>query len=148
MQQSLMALMQTSGGMQEMYFEARGLYDDAERVITEQLEEAPESQMLLKRRVALEKSKGNIAGAIEALRKYVDIFQTDREAWEELGELYLQACITNYSALLLHSNDPYASYCTSNRSLGLMVFYIFCRFRCTHRRPHAMKRCSYRILPA
>ncbi len=78
--------------MQEMYFEARGLYDDAERVITEQLEEAPESQMLLKRQVALEKSKGNIAGAIELLRKYVDVFQTDREAWEELGELYLQAC--------------------------------------------------------
>lgn len=78
--------------MQEMYFEARGQYDEAERVITEQLEEAPESQMLLKRQVALEKSKGNTAAAIELLRKYVDVFQTDKEAWEELGELYLQAC--------------------------------------------------------
>lgn len=81
--------------MQEMYFEARGQYDDAERVTTEQLEEAPESQMLLKRQVALEKSKGNIAAAMELLRKYVDVFQTDREAWEELGELYLQACLTS-----------------------------------------------------
>ncbi len=41
--------------------------------------------------VALEKSQGNLGAAVEALRKYVDIFQTDCEAWEELGALYLQA---------------------------------------------------------
>jgi hypothetical protein len=41
--------------------------------------------------VALEKTQGNLGAAVEALRKYVDIFQTDCEAWEELGALYLQA---------------------------------------------------------
>ena len=41
--------------------------------------------------VALEKSQGNVGAAIEALRKYVDVFQTDRDAWEELGALYVQA---------------------------------------------------------
>ncbi len=41
--------------------------------------------------MALEKSQGNLGAAVEALRKYVDVFQTDREAWEELGSLYLQA---------------------------------------------------------
>ena len=75
---------------QEMYLEARGTYQQAEALILEELEQAPESQMLLKRQVALEKTKGNLAGAIEALRKYVETFQTDREAWEELGQLYLE----------------------------------------------------------
>ena len=70
--------------------EARGSYEQAEALILEQLEEAPESQMLLKRQVALEKTKGNLSGAIEMLRKYVETFQTDREAWEELGHLYLE----------------------------------------------------------
>ena len=79
--------------MQEMYLEARGSYQQAEALILEELEQAPESQMLLKRQVALEKTKGNLAGAIEALRKYVDTFQTDREAWEELGHLYLEVCV-------------------------------------------------------
>ena len=70
--------------------EARGSYEQAEVLILEQLEEAPESQMLLKRQVALEKTKGNLSGAIEMLRKYVETFQTDKEAWEELGHLYLE----------------------------------------------------------
>lgn len=76
--------------LQEMYLEARGSYEQAEALIQEELQRAPESQMLLKRQVALEKTKGNLAGAIETLRKYVDIFQTDKEAWEELGQLYLE----------------------------------------------------------
>jgi Flp pilus assembly protein TadD len=73
-----------------MYLEARGTYQQAEALILEELEQAPDSQMLSKRQVALEKTKGNLAGAIEVLRKYVETFQTDREAWEELGQLYLE----------------------------------------------------------
>lgn len=76
--------------MQEMYLEARCNYQQAEALILEELEQAPESQMLLKRQVALEKTKGNLAGAIEKLRMYVETFQTDKEAWEELGYLYLE----------------------------------------------------------
>lgn len=94
--------------MQEMYYEARGQYDQAERLLTEQLADTPESQMLVKRQVALEKTKGNIAGAIETLRKYVDIFQTDREAWEELGELYLQAWLPLTSLHILLAPSLYA----------------------------------------
>ena len=86
--------------MQEMYLEARGSYQQAEALILEELEQAPDSQMLLKRQVALEKTKGNLAGAIEALRKYVDTFQTDREAWEELGHLYLEVCASQKPARL------------------------------------------------
>jgi hypothetical protein len=40
--------------------------------------------------VALEKSRGNFTAAADALRKYLDTWSNDREAWEELGELYLQ----------------------------------------------------------
>jgi tetratricopeptide (TPR) repeat protein len=75
-----------------MYFEAKGSYQEAEDILKKELAERPESQLLLKRKVALEKTQDNLAGAIDALRKYIDIFQTDREAWEELGDLYLQAC--------------------------------------------------------
>ena len=42
--------------------------------------------------VAMEKTKGNLSKAIELLRAYVDTFMMDREAWEELAELYLQVC--------------------------------------------------------
>jgi hypothetical protein len=40
--------------------------------------------------VAVEKSRGNTAGAIDTLRKYLDTYQNDNEAWEELAELYLE----------------------------------------------------------
>ena len=53
--------------------------------------------------MALEKSQGNVGAAIEALRKYVDVFQTDRDAWEELGALYVQArpaCFGSTTGLL------------------------------------------------
>jgi hypothetical protein len=40
--------------------------------------------------VAVEKTRGNTAGAIEALRRYLDAYQNDREGWEELAELYLE----------------------------------------------------------
>lgn len=46
--------------------------------------------MYCRTQVALEKSKGNLSGAIELLRRYVDVYMLDREAWEELGELYLE----------------------------------------------------------
>lgn len=37
--------------VQEMYFEARGHYEDADNVVKRQLEERPDSQMMLKRQV-------------------------------------------------------------------------------------------------
>ena len=55
--------------------------------------------------VAVERSKGNLSGAIELLRKYVDIYMLDKVAWEELGELYLEVstlsatCMCKYTAL-------------------------------------------------
>ena len=40
--------------------------------------------------VAVEKAKGNLPGAIDLLRSYLNVYQTDVGAWEELADLYLQ----------------------------------------------------------
>lgn len=40
--------------------------------------------------MSLERSRGNLSGAIEALRKYLDVMANDKEGWEELAELYLE----------------------------------------------------------
>lgn len=40
----------------------------------------------------MERAKGNIAGAISLLQKYLDTNQMDKDAWEELADLYLQVC--------------------------------------------------------
>ena len=40
--------------------------------------------------MALEKTRGNLPGAAESLRNYLNVYSGDREAWEELAELYLE----------------------------------------------------------
>eukprot|EP00884_Botryococcus_braunii_P012080 jgi/Botrbrau1/20873/Bobra.0135s0008.1 len=99
----------------EMYFEARGHYDDAEGLLKRQLDERPDCQMMLKRQVALEKTRGDIPKAIELLRKYVDVFMTDTEAWAELADLYVQAQMYPqasfcYEEMLLHNPTNIALY--------------------------------------
>lgn len=73
------------------------------------------NEAILKREVAAEKSRGNLGGAIELLRKYVDVYMLDKAAWEELGELYLQASLYQqaahcYEELLLHVPSNIAYY--------------------------------------
>ena len=52
--------------------------------------------------VAVEKSKGNLSGAIELLRKYVDVYMLDKLAWEELGELYLEVSTVSSTCMCIH----------------------------------------------
>lgn len=70
--------------------------------------------------MALEKSQGNVGAAIEALRKYVDVFQTDRDAWEELGALYVQARlrIISWCQGLGHMAKAHASFRVITRRRG------------------------------
>lgn len=99
---------QRTARLVEMYFESKEQLDKAqETYISKGLEAAPDSQTLLKRQIALEKTRDNIPAAIDLLSKYLDIFMTDREAWEELGELYLQVQMYSqaahcYEELILH----------------------------------------------
>lgn len=80
--------------MQGMYFEATCDYDRAQEMYKDILAKKPTNEMAMKRLVALERSKGNVAGAIEQLRAYLDNFGNDGGAWEEMAELYLE--ILNY----------------------------------------------------
>lgn len=68
--------------------EAREDYKGAEAKYKEILEEDPNNESVRKRLVALEKSQGNLLGAIQELNKYLEVFMSDKEAWEELAELY------------------------------------------------------------
>lgn len=45
------------------------------------------------RQVAVERTRGNVPGAIEASRHYLEHFGNDKDAWEELAELYLEVCV-------------------------------------------------------
>ena len=60
----------------------------------------------------MEKTRGNTQGAIDALRKIVDIYSNDREAWEELAELYLELTMYKQAAfcfeelIMLMPNNP------------------------------------------
>jgi hypothetical protein len=40
--------------------------------------------------VALCKTRGKLNEAVEGLRSYLEHWSNDREAWEELGDLYLE----------------------------------------------------------
>lgn len=40
--------------------------------------------------IAMDRTRGNLAAAVEGLRRYLEVHAADREAWEELGELYLE----------------------------------------------------------
>ncbi|EFJ50259.1 hypothetical protein VOLCADRAFT_73964 [Volvox carteri f. nagariensis] len=80
--------------LQGMYYEAVGDYTHAEGIYRDLLGQDPANEMILKRMVALERSRGNVNAAIEALRKYLDTFANDKEGWEELAELYLE--VQNY----------------------------------------------------
>ncbi|GFR47411.1 hypothetical protein Agub_g9128 [Astrephomene gubernaculifera] len=94
--------------LQGMYFEAAGDYGRAEEIYRDILALEPANEAALKRLVALERSRGNLHAAVEALRKYLDVFANDKEGWEELAELYLEALNYRqaafcYEELLMHA---------------------------------------------
>ena len=76
-----------------MYFELLGSPDDAEALYAKEVERdapAPGNPLTLKRLVALRRTRGDLAGAAEALRGYLVTQATDWYAWEEAADLYLQ----------------------------------------------------------
>ncbi|CAD7698419.1 unnamed protein product [Ostreobium quekettii] len=73
-----------------MYMEATGNLDRADGIYDEILATDPCNEMILKRKATCKKTKGDIPGAIQALKHYVDIYMLDRDAWEELAGLYIK----------------------------------------------------------
>ena len=75
--------------LQGMFWEASGVTEKAQEIYATHLRQNPADELILKRQVAVQKTLGNTQAAIENLRSYVNVFAGDREAWEELGDLYL-----------------------------------------------------------
>ncbi|GFH18524.1 TPR_REGION domain-containing protein [Haematococcus lacustris] len=91
-----------------MWWEAQGQHSQAEQIYKDILDNQPSNELALKRLVALEKSRGRLPEAVEALKAYLDVFSNDREGWEELGELYLEMLLYRqalfcYEELLMHA---------------------------------------------
>lgn len=76
--------------LQGMYCEAKGDISKADEVYQSILKQDGSNQFALKRKIALENTQGNTGAAIDLLRKYLEAYQNDTEAWEELAELYLE----------------------------------------------------------
>ncbi|KAL3162216.1 hypothetical protein ABBQ32_009921 [Trebouxia sp. C0010 RCD-2024] len=98
-----------------MYLEACGETAKLTEFHKQILEDDENNEAILKRQVAVEKSKGSVSSAIELLRKYLDTYMLDKAAWEELGALYLQASLYQqaahcYEELLLHMPSSIAYY--------------------------------------
>ena len=65
-----------------------------------------------KRLCCVSKAKGDTEESIRRLKKYLDVFCTDAEAWEELASLYLslqmtkQACFCYEEMILIQPQSP------------------------------------------
>jgi hypothetical protein len=44
----------------------------------------------MKRQIAVRKASGDIPNAIKALNEYLKFFMADTDAWQELGDIYLE----------------------------------------------------------
>ncbi|KAH6761152.1 Protein prenylyltransferase superfamily protein [Perilla frutescens var. frutescens] len=77
------------GRLEAMLLEAKGLWSEAEKAYSSLLEDNQFDQVIHKRRVAMAKAQGNLAGAIEWLNKYLETFMADHDAWRELAEIYV-----------------------------------------------------------
>eukprot|EP00462_Mataza_sp_D1_P026252 CAMPEP_0175148716 /NCGR_PEP_ID=MMETSP0087-20121206/16795_1 /TAXON_ID=136419 /ORGANISM="Unknown Unknown, Strain D1" /LENGTH=265 /DNA_ID=CAMNT_0016434233 /DNA_START=36 /DNA_END=830 /DNA_ORIENTATION=- len=75
--------------LEGMRSEAHGEYSVAQRVYEEVLQKDSVNIPAFKRLVALQKATGNTSAAIEQLNKYLLVFSSDQQAWQELSELYL-----------------------------------------------------------
>ncbi|EFJ32913.1 hypothetical protein SELMODRAFT_167610 [Selaginella moellendorffii] len=77
------------GRLEGMWFEARGSWQQAEKVYASILEEHPTDARILKRKIAMAKAQGNLMGAVDEMNKYLELFMADHECWKELADVYL-----------------------------------------------------------
>lgn len=75
--------------LKAMWHEARGDFRQAELIYDNLLEEHPAEAPLHKRKIAMRKARGDAAGAVEGLNKYLQTFMGDADAWRELADIYI-----------------------------------------------------------
>lgn len=73
-----------------LYREAVGEWEEAAELYKQLLIDAPENTFARKRFIAIRRAQGKTVDAIEAANKYLQICETDRDAWHELGEMYME----------------------------------------------------------
>lgn len=78
------------GRLAGMCLEAQGKWEEALVHYEKLLAESPANATVMKRKVAVERARGNTHRAIEALNEYLDSFMSDVDAWAELGDLYIE----------------------------------------------------------
>jgi hypothetical protein len=76
------------GRLSSMVYEADGDVERATAVCDDLLKLHPTNGLLMKRKIAVLKTRGHRVEAIARLVDYLDVFMTDTEAWIELCELY------------------------------------------------------------
>lgn len=72
-----------------MLLEMQGKFELAEEKYSILLERDPQNYRVMKRMCGLAKSRGNVSVAISACIAYLKVNAVDKEAWEELADLYL-----------------------------------------------------------
>eukprot|EP00887_Chlorella_sp_A99_P000135 scaffold16.g135.t1 len=87
-----------------IFVEHAGQLDKAAELYGKELEANPQNVAMLKRVVAMKKGQGDLTGAVEALRSYLDVQQGDWMAWEEAADAYLQMQV---SVHLLYADTLY-----------------------------------------
>lgn len=87
--------------LQGMYYEAQGKAGRAEDLYHDALEEAPTAQGAARRLAAAARSAGDAKRAAEYLRQYCDHWMGDRDAWEELADVYLELGLYRQAAFCL-----------------------------------------------
>jgi len=76
--------------LKAMFFESTDLLSRAESIYDEILVQDPSNDIILKRKIAICKTRGDLVAAAQALNVYLETFMMDRDAWEELAEIYLK----------------------------------------------------------
>jgi tetratricopeptide (TPR) repeat protein len=97
-------------------FECENNFKEANEMYDLLLTENPANLQVLKRKVCIMKSQGDIQGQIEALNKITNSFPMEVPTWVQLGEIYLSLCDYKPAAhcfeelvLLEPSNSSYHS---------------------------------------
>jgi len=76
--------------MNGIYHEAMGDVEEAERIYDHLLAENALNQDARKRKIALLRANGEYAKAVDELNAYLEDNMLDKEAWLELGDIYLE----------------------------------------------------------
>jgi predicted Zn-dependent protease len=74
-----------------LVLEAAGKSKEAAAVYDEMIKSNPNGALGFKRKVCLLKSAGRLPEAIKSLSAFLEVFQSEEEAWKELAQLYVEA---------------------------------------------------------